>query len=41
MTFETHPRQEAPPQPTGSAILPPQLVDGAVVAAGTQVILLT
>lgn len=40
-TFKTHPRHEASPQSTRGAVFPPQLVDGAVVAAGTQVVLFT
>jgi hypothetical protein len=41
VTFEAHSRPEASAETTGRTVLPPQLVDGAVVTAGAQVILLT
>lgn len=40
-TFKTHARHEASLESTWGAVFPPQFVDGAVVAAGTQVVLFT
>lgn len=41
LTSEAHSWHEAPLQTTRGAIFTPQLVDGTVVPAGTQVVLLT
>ena len=38
-TSQCHPRLEALLQSAGRAVLPPQLVDGAVVPAGAKVFL--
>ena len=40
-TSQGHPRLEALLQTAGRAVLPPQLVDGAVVSAGAKVLLFT
>lgn len=40
-TSQRHPRLVALPQAAGRAVFPPELVDGAVVPAGTKVLLFT
>lgn len=40
-TSESHPGLVAFPQAAGGAVFPPELVDGAVVPAGTEVLLFT
>lgn len=40
LTFQIHPGLEAFPEATGRAVLPPDLIDDAVVSPGAQVVVL-